>query len=110
MSELIVIGYDDRAAAEKAYAHVQQLGSQHALTLSGMALISKDEHGQSHVDTPGRLVGVTAAGGAALWGIIFGTLFLVPVAGALIGGALGAVYGKLRQYGIDDGFAGAPTI
>ena len=104
MSELIVIGYDDHAAAERAYAHVLELRREEKVTLTGLALVSVDEQGQSHVDTPGSLVGAVAAGGAAVWAIVFGALFLVPVAGAVIGGVLGGLLGKLRQYGIDDEF------
>lgn len=104
MSELIVIGFDDHATAERAYAHVQDLRREEKVTLKGVALLSVDEQGQSHVDTPGSLVGATAAGGAAVWGIILGALFLIPVAGAVIGGVLGGLFGKLRQYGIDDEF------
>lgn len=104
MSELIVIGFDDHATAERAYAHVQHLRREETVTLKGVALISVDEHGQSHVDTPGSLIGTTAAGGAAVWGIILGALFLIPVAGVVIGGVLGGLFGKLRQFGIDDEF------
>ena len=104
MSELIVIGFDDHATAEQAYARVLHMRREEKVTIKGVALISVDEHGQSHVETPGSLVGATAAGGAAVWGILLGALFLIPVAGAVIGGALGALFGKLRQFGIDDEF------
>lgn len=39
------------------------------------------------VDTSGKLVGGSAASGV-LWGMLFGLLFFVPFAGALIGGAM----------------------
>jgi len=104
MSELIVIGYDDHATAQQAYGHVLDLRRDEKVKLKGVALVSMDEEGQSHVDTPGSLIGTTAAGGAALWGILLGAMFMVPVAGVVIGGALGGLFGKMRQFGIDDEF------
>jgi len=36
--------------------------------------------------------------------MLIGLIFLMPLAGALIGGAFGALSGALRDYGIDDRF------
>ncbi|GHA92529.1 DUF1269 domain-containing protein [Streptomyces termitum] len=103
MSELIVIGYGDRAGAEAALATVQDLQRDQIVRLNGLAVVSVDEEGRTHVDTSNRVVGVTAATGA-LWGTIFGILFLVPAVGALTGAALGGLVGRLSQSGIDDRF------
>ena len=102
MSDLIVIGYQDKATAEQAAARVEELGKS-GLKLNGLAVVFKDEQGYSHVDTPGRLTGVSAAGGA-LFGSVFGMLFLVPFLGAAVGGAVGALWGSLRKHGLDDEF------
>jgi hypothetical protein len=40
-------------------------------------VVSVDADGRTHVDTTSRIVGVSAASGA-LWGAIFGILFLLP--------------------------------
>jgi uncharacterized membrane protein len=37
-----------------------------------------------------------------MWGFLFGLLFLVPIAGMVVGAASGALAGKLSDYGIDD--------
>ena len=102
MSDLIVIAYDDKATADQAAARVEELGKS-GLKLHGIAVVSKDEQGYSHVDTPGSVAGVSAAGGA-LFGSVFGLLFLVPFLGAAVGGAVGALWGSLRQHGVDDEF------
>jgi uncharacterized membrane protein len=47
--------------------------------------------------------GVGAAGGA-LWGLLFGLIFFMPLAGVLIGAGMGAIFGKLADFGIDDNF------
>jgi uncharacterized membrane protein len=103
MSDLIIIGYDDKATAERAYEQVMALHKDHVVDLTGLAVVSVDQDGKSHVDTSGQQITSSAASGA-LWGTVFGILFLVPFAGMLIGGALGAVMGKLSKSGIDASF------
>jgi uncharacterized membrane protein len=103
MSDLIIIGYDDHGTAKRAYESVMALERDHVVELNGLALVTVDDEGKSHVETPGRMVAGSAAAGA-LWGTLLGVLFLVPVAGVLIGGALGALMGRLGKSGIDASF------
>ncbi|HXW79704.1 MAG TPA: DUF1269 domain-containing protein [Acidimicrobiales bacterium] len=103
MSELIVIGYDDHGTATAAYNEVIQLSKDFVVTLNGLAIVSVDSEGKSHVETPQKIVGVSAASGA-LWGTLIGLLFFVPVAGLILGGALGALFGKLGKSGINNEF------
>lgn len=103
MSDLIVIGYDDHDTARRSYEKVLELQKDHIVNLTGLAVVTVDSDGQTHVDTPTRTTSGSAASGA-LWGTILGLLFLVPIAGAVIGGALGALFGKLSQSGIDKSF------
>ncbi|MBD0707831.1 MULTISPECIES: DUF1269 domain-containing protein [unclassified Streptomyces] len=103
MAELIVIGYDDQRTAEQAFATVQDLQRDYVVQLNGLAVVSVDAEGRTHVDTSSRIVGVSAASGA-LWGAIFGILFLLPGVGLLTGAALGGLVGKLSQSGVDDRF------
>ena len=103
MSELIVIGYDDQATATQAYNQVLALNKDFVVTLSGLAVVTVDAEGKSHVETPQKIVGVSAASGA-LWGMLIGLLFFVPGIGLLVGGAMGALFGKLNKSGINDQF------
>ena len=100
MSELIIIGYDDHATAERAQSKVIELQRNFVLNLSGLAVVRVDEDGKKHIDTPGSIVGVSAASGA-LWGMIIGLLFLVPGVGLLVGGAWGALAGLAGKAGIN---------
>ncbi|MGW6566782.1 DUF1269 domain-containing protein [Streptomyces sp. NPDC054975] len=104
MSELIVIGYDDSAAAKKAFKAVQELQNSHVVDLSGLAVVSVDEDGETHVDTPAKSdkVALSATAGA-LWGMVFGLLILTPAIG-VVGAAVGGLIGKLSQMGIDKDF------
>lgn len=105
MSELIIIGYDDHDTAQNAYEEVQRLQGDFIVDLTGLAVVTVDADGKQHVDTPGRIVGASAASGA-LWGALFGLLFLIPGMGLLLGGAMGALLGKLNKSGIDEAFRG----
>ena len=103
MSDLIILGYDKHETAQQAYQRVIALQNDHVVELTGLAVITVDEQGKTHVDTPGKMVSSSAASGA-LWGGLFGILFLVPAAGILLGGAMGAVIGRLGKSGINESF------
>ncbi|MEU7034672.1 DUF1269 domain-containing protein [Streptomyces sp. NPDC046237] len=104
MSELIVIGYDDPAVAKKAFKTVQELNNNHVVELNGLAVVTVDQDGETHVDTPAKTekVAVSATAGA-LWGMVFGILILTPGIG-VVGAALGGLIGKLNQMGVDKNF------
>ncbi|MGO8887675.1 MAG: DUF1269 domain-containing protein [Streptosporangiaceae bacterium] len=103
MSELIVIGYNDEASATAAYNKVMDLTKDFVVSLTGLAIVHVDAEGKSHVETPQKIVGVSAASGA-LWGMLIGLLFFVPGVGLLLGGAMGALFGKLGKSGVNDQF------
>jgi len=103
MSELIVIGYDGHDQATKAYNEVMALQSDFVVELQGLAIVTVDDDGKSHVETPQKIVGLSAASGA-LWGMLLGLLFFVPFFGLALGGLMGALFGKLGKSGINDEF------
>ena len=103
MSELIVIGYDDPATATAAYNEVLSLQKDFVVQLQGLAVVNVDAEGKTHVETPQKIVGVSAASGA-LWGMLIGLLFFVPFFGLALGGAMGALMGKAGKSGINDTF------
>ncbi len=102
MSELIVIGYDDTASARRAYDEVLRLQQDFVVDLRGLAIVNVDADGKTHVDTPQRIVGASAAAGA-LWGLLLGLLFFVPGM-AILGGAIGALFGSLNKSGVNAQF------
>lgn len=102
MSDLIVIGYDNPQTAREAYEQVQRLQQDFIVELRGLAIVIVDEDGNTHVDTPRRVIGTSAVFGA-LWGLVLSVLFFVPGM-ILLGGALGALMGKLNQSGINAQF------
>ncbi|MEV4946463.1 DUF1269 domain-containing protein [Streptomyces sp. NPDC053755] len=104
MSELVVIGFADRSTANEAFRKVQELQRSGVVELNGLAVVSVDEDGETHVDTPAKneKVAVSATAGA-LWGLVFGMLILTPAIG-VVGAALGGLIGKLSQMGVDKDF------
>ena len=103
MSELIVIGYDDHDKATAAYNEVLAMQGDFVVELQGLAIVTVDAEGKSHVETPQKIVGMSAASGA-LWGMLIGLLFFVPFFGLALGGLMGALFGKLGKSGINDEF------
>jgi uncharacterized membrane protein len=102
MSELIVIGYDDPTTARQAYTQVQRLQGDFVVELRGLAIVDVDAEGKTHVDTPKRIIGASAATGA-IFGLLLGLLFFVPGM-VLLGGAIGALMGTFNKSGIDAEF------
>lgn len=103
MSELIVLGYQDHATAERAHQKVLDLQRDFVVDLTGLATVRVDGDGKKHVDVPAKIVGASTAHGA-LWGMLIGILFLVPGLGFLVGGAVGALTGTLSKVGINKSF------
>jgi uncharacterized membrane protein len=102
MSDLIVIGYDNPNTARQAYEEVLRLQKDFIVDLRGLAIVNVDQDGKTHVDTPRRIIGSSAAFGA-MWGLLIGVLFFVPGM-VLLGGAGGAILGKLNQSGVNAEF------
>ncbi|MFI1395828.1 DUF1269 domain-containing protein [Streptomyces sp. NPDC020681] len=106
MSEMIVIGYDSHSVAKKAFKAVQELQKDSVVDLTGLAVVSVDQDGETHVDTPGKSEKVAkAATAGALWAMVLGIVILTPAMG-VVGAAAGGLIGKLSQMGIDEKFRG----
>ena len=73
MSDLIVIGYENPQTARQVYEQVQRLEQDFIVQLRGLAIVEVDADGKTHVDTPQRIVGASAAAGA-LFGLLLGSL------------------------------------
>lgn len=103
MSELLVIGYPDKETASRVLEELQGLEKDYLIDLEDAALIVRDEKGKFKVTTTDHVMAQAALGGM-FWGTLIGFLFLAPVAGMAIGGAIGAAAGGLGNMGIKDDF------
>ncbi|HTX70020.1 MAG TPA: DUF1269 domain-containing protein, partial [Thermoleophilia bacterium] len=94
MSELLILGFENEAAADSFGVTLAQLQKDMIVDLQDAAEVVRDPDGKPHVKHGHHLVGAGALGGA-FWGMLFGLLFLVPFLGLAIGAAFGALFGKL---------------
>ncbi len=97
MTELIVITFENEADAEAAYAKVLNLQKDLVVELAGLALVKVDPSGKTKVETPHSGDLRAGIGKGALFGVLIGLLFFIPVIGAAVGGALGALFAHLDK-------------
>jgi uncharacterized membrane protein len=103
MSELIVIGYDDKFKAEEVRLSLLKMQQDYLVDLEDAVVAVKDEDGKVKLNQIHHLVGVGAVGGG-FWGLLIGLLFLNPLLGVAVGATTGAILGALSDVGINDDF------
>ncbi|QJU53519.1 DUF1269 domain-containing protein [Herbiconiux sp. KACC 21604] len=105
MADLIVIAFDTEEQAEGAYEKVQELQGDLIVQLAGLALVTVDHDGKTHVKNPGAVgnIGLGAAGGA-LFGTLIGILFFIPFVGLVFGGLFGALFAGIDKTGLNSEF------
>jgi uncharacterized membrane protein len=102
MANLVVLGFDDRASAERVFQLVTDtLPKQQLLKVGDAAMVWREADGKPRIQ---QALNTTAAGalGGAFWGTLIGLIFLNPLLGAAVGAGAGAIAGKLTDVGIDD--------
>ncbi len=101
MSDLVFITFPSEEKAEEVRSKILSLQQDYLIEIGDAVIATKDDKGRVKLN---QLLNTTVAGAAsgAFWGLLIGTLFLLPIAGAAIGAASGAVGGKLTDIGIND--------
>ncbi len=94
MSTLAVIAYPQQDTAAQAAASLAKMQKEYLIELEDIAWVTKKPDGKLKLHQGTSLTGIAASGGA-MWGFIFGLLFLAPLAGMAIGAAAGGVGGPL---------------
>ena len=103
MSDLIAIAYQDEFKAEEVRLTLAKLQKAHLLELEDAAVVIKDNKGQVKLKQAMNLTTAGAVSGG-FWGLLIGSLFLVPLLGAAVGATTGAINGALSDIGVDDDF------
>jgi uncharacterized membrane protein len=103
MSDLIAIAYEDEFKAEEVRLTIAKLEREHLIELEDAAVVIKNKEGKVKLKQAINLPATGAASGG-FWGLLIGTLFLVPLFGAAVGAATGAISGALTDIGVDDDF------
>jgi len=104
MATVTVLTFATASGADETLEQIQELQKQNLITLHDAAIVAWPA-GQQAPKTRQLvdLVSNTALSGM-FWGILFGLIFVTPFFGMALGGAVGAIGGALRDYGIDDEF------
>lgn len=103
MAELIVIGYDNVQAAEKARDALFKMAKEYLVDIADAVIATVDDKEKIQLNQMVNTWSVGLAGGA-FWGLIAGLVFFAPIVGVLSGAAAGALAGALSDYGINDDF------
>jgi uncharacterized membrane protein len=104
MATLSVLKFGTPKGAEEILATLEDLQKQQLITIQDAAVVSWEE-GKKKPKTRQlyNLAGLGALSGA-FWGMLFGLLFFIPLAGLAIGAGMGALTGAFSDIGIDDDF------
>ena len=104
MPSLTVWRYPTPYGADKGELRLKMLRDQGALVVHDAAtVIWFADAKKPRVRQLKHMRGHDSLGGA-FWGTLLGSVFLMPVAGAAVGAAAGALRGRLSESGIDDAF------
>jgi uncharacterized membrane protein len=104
-STVIGILFDNATEAARLKTEVQKLQAEGLLKVEEAAVVVRDADGKATYDTSSPIPG--AGRGAAfgsLWGLLIGSIFLMPVAGLAVGAAAGALSGHLGKVEVDHSF------
>lgn len=103
MADLVVIAFPSEAKAEEVRQKLLDLQKEYLIELGDAVIAVKQPNGKVKLN---QLLHPTAAGAVSgnFWGMLIGWLFLMPVAGAAIGAASGALGGAMTDLGINDQF------
>ena len=103
MSDLIVVGFQNKFEAEEALLALRKMEKEHLIDLEDAAIVVKNEKGKVKIKQTNDLVSEGTISGS-LWGALIGLLFLEPLLSLAIGAASGALGGALQDIGVNDSF------
>lgn len=104
MNTLTAWRFHDPDGAEQGLARIQALAERGLISVDDAALVTwPTARRRPKTRELGSLTGPGALLGGS-WGTVLGLIFVVPLAGLVVGAATGAVLGSLADVGIDDDF------
>lgn len=111
MADLVVLDFDGVDTADAMLNKLRSLKKQELIDLRDAVVVVRPEGGDVQIKQSVNLTMLGASSGlstGALVGALAGLLVLNPLAGMAVGGmagaAMGALGGRLSDYGIDDSF------
>jgi uncharacterized membrane protein len=111
MSDLVVLDFDGEGTADEVLTRLRALQKEHLIDLEDACVVVHTDAGKIQVKQAVNLTQLGFSSGATtgmLIGALAGLLVLNPLAGMAAGGlagaGMGALSGKLADYGINDQF------
>jgi len=104
-STVIGISFDSPTEAARLKTEIQSLQTDGLLKLEDAAVVVRDADGKASYDAGSPIPGAgTGAIFGSLWGLLIGSIFLMPVAGVAMGAAAGALSGHFGKVAVDESF------
>jgi len=103
MSDLLVIEYPTEAKAEEVRQKLLDMQNEYLIDLGDAVIVTKCPEGHVRLNQLYNPVKAGAVSGM-FWGTLVGLLFMMPLAGAAVGAASGALGGRMTDVGINDNF------
>jgi uncharacterized membrane protein len=103
LSDLLVIEFPSEAKAEGVREMLLAMQKEYLIELGDAVVAVKDANGRVKLNQLFQPVAHGAVSGM-FWGSLIGLLFMMPLAGAALGAASGALGGRLTDLGINDEF------
>jgi uncharacterized membrane protein len=100
-AHLLAIRFDEPLKAQECLIAALRLQKRGSVTIDDAAIVTNEEGKVRIHQTKDMNTGQGAATGG-WFGALAGLLFLQPLAGAVLGAAIGGLWAKLRDIGIDD--------
>ena len=108
MSDLIAIVLESKEKAREARAAFVAMQREHLVETDDSVVVYRDDKGHIRLDQSVNLTKTGAVTGG-FWGLFIGIIFTIPFGGLLVpllasafGASMGAISGKLSDYGIED--------
>src|SRR6185436_15530108 len=93
MAELVVVGFDNPTDADRVLTELTRMQKEYLIDLEDAVIAIRSQDGAVRIKQSVNMLSLGAATGGlrgAMWGSLIGLLFLNPLAGFAIGGAVGA--------------------
>ena len=103
MSDLLVVGYDDKHQADEVRLRLIKLQREYLVDLADAVVAVRQADGKVELHQVHNLTATGALRGG-FWGALIGLMFMSPLLGFAVGAASGAVGGALSDIGINNDF------
>ena len=111
MPDMICIAFKDKDTADRALNELREMQREYLIDLEDACVAVRELDGKVRLKQSVNLMSLGAASSGLsgmLWGGLVGLLFLNPLAGMALGGAVGmgagALAGRMSDYGIPDDY------